>query len=33
MWFVPGVISVLSVGRVAGLVSPAFFDRLVVSIN
>lgn len=29
----PGVRSVLSVGRVAGLVSPALFDLLVVSIN
>jgi hypothetical protein len=33
MWFVPGVMSVLSVGSVAGLASLAFFERLVVSIN
>lgn len=33
MWFVPGVISVLSVGKVAGPGSPALLDRFVVSIN
>ena len=31
--FSPGVASVLSDGRMAGLVSPAFRDRLAVSIN